>query len=85
MVYKVVVNWYNDFSEKEEANGLFLMANTYSDVVEKLVKYYGEENLNELKIAPWSPEDFVKFELDNPDEDWLFNKVDKDIGKNIIW
>ena len=85
MVYKVVINWYNDFSEKEEPNGLFLVADSYSDVVDKVIKHYGEENLNELEIAPWSPDDFVQFSLDNPDEDWLFHKVDTDIGKNVIW
>jgi len=85
MVYKVVVNWYNDFNEKNEMNGLFLVADSYNDVVNKVIKYYGEEFLTELKIAPWSPDDFVRFELDNPDEDWLFHKVDSDIGKNVIW
>ena len=85
MVYKVVVNWYNDFSEKNEMNGLFLVADSYNDVVNKVIKYYGEEFLTELKITPWSPDDFIRFELDNPDEDWLFHKVDSDIGKNIIW
>jgi len=85
MVYKVGINWYNDFSEKEEMNGLFLMADSYADAVEKIVKYYGEEDLIEFKIAPWSPDDFIRFDIDNPDEAWLFDKVDKDIGKNIIW
>ena len=85
MVYKVVVGWYNDFNEKNEMNGLFLVADSYNDVVNKVIKYYGEEFLTELKIAPWSPDDFIRFELDNPDEDWLFHKVDSDIGKNVIW
>ena len=85
MVYKVVVNWYNDFSEKEETNSLFLVADSYSDAIEKMVNYYGEEDLLEIKISPWSPDDFIRFDLGNPDEDWLFNKVDNDIGKNIIW
>lgn len=85
MVFKVRVEWYNDFSEREETNGLFLVADSYSDAVEKIVKYYGEEDLCGVTIAPWSPDDFVRFDLDNPDEGWLFNKVDKDIGKNVIW
>lgn len=85
MVYKVVVDYYDDFDKKEEKKGLFLMADSYSDVVDKVVKYYGEEDLSEFKIAPWSPDDFIQFNLDNPDEDWLFNKVDSDIGKNVIW
>lgn len=85
MVYKVIVNWYNDLSEKEETNGLFLIADSYSDAVDKIVKYYGEEDLNEFKIALWLPDDFIRFDLDNPDEDWLFNKVNSDIGKNVIW
>lgn len=85
MVYKVVINWYNDFSEKEETNGLFLVADSYSDAVEKIVKYYGEEDLSEFKITPWSSDDFVRFDLDNTDEDWLFHKIDIDIGKNVIW
>ena len=85
MIFKVVVDWYNDFDTKEETVGLFLMADTYNDVINKVTAYFGEENLNELKIAPWSPDDFVKFELDNVDENWLFHKVDKDIGDNIIW
>jgi len=85
MIFKVRAEWYNDFSKKEETNGLFLAADSYSDAVEKIVKYYGEEDLCGFTITPWSPDDFVKFELDNPDEDWLFHKVDSDIGKNVIW
>ena len=85
MVYKVVMNWYDDFDKKEKKEGLFLVADSYADAIEKMVNYYGEEDLLDIKINPWSPDDFVKFDLDNPDEDWLFNKVDSDIGKNIIW
>lgn len=85
MVFKVVVDFYDDFDKKEKKRGLFLVADSYSDVIEKLVNYYGEEDLLEIKIIPWSPDDFVKFDLDNPDEDWLFNKVDKDIGEKVIW
>ena len=85
MVFKVVVDFYDDFDKKEKKRGLFLMAESYSDVVDKVEKYYGEENLSEIKIAPWSPDDFMQFEFNNPDEDWLFHKVDSDIGKNVIW
>ena len=85
MVYKVVVDFYDDFDKKEKKRGLFLMAESYSDTIEKLVNYYGEEGLLEIKISPWAPDDFVKFDLDNPDEDWLFHKIDTDIGKNVIW
>ena len=85
MVFKVVVDFYDEFDKKEKKRGLFLVADSYSNVIEKLVNYYGEEDLLEIKITPWSPDDFVKFDLDNPDEDWLFNKIDKDIGEKVIW
>lgn len=85
MVFKVVANWYNDVYEKEETSGLFLVADSYGDAVDKIVKFYGEEDLSEFKITSWSLDNFIRFNLDNPDEDWLFNKVDKDIGKNVIW
>ena len=85
MVFKVVVDYYDDFDKKEEKKGLFLVADTYGDAVKKIVKYYGEENISEFKIVSWAPDDFIEFGLDNPDEDWLFNKVDKDIGEKIIW
>jgi len=85
MVYKVVVNYYDDFDKKEEKKGLFLIAESYTNVINKLTDYFGEEDLLEIKVTPWSPDDFVQFDLDNPDEDWLFNKVDSDIRKNIIW
>ena len=85
MVYKVIVDYYDDFDKKEEKKGLFLVADSYGDVIEKMVKYYGEEDLLEIKITPWAPDDFIQFDLDNVDQDWLFNKVDSDIGKTIIW
>ena len=85
MVFKVVVDYYDDFDKKEEKKGLFLVADSYSDVIEKTVKYYGEEDLLEIKITPWAPDDFIQFDLDNPDMDWLFNKVDKDVSKTVFW
>ena len=85
MVYKVVVDYYDDFDKKKEKKGLFLVADSYGNALEKMVKYYGEEDLLEIKITPWAPDDFIQFDLDNVDEDWLFHKVDSDIGKNVIW
>jgi hypothetical protein len=53
--------------------------------MDKIVKYFGEEDLLEIKITPWAPDDFIQFDLDNPDMDWLFNKVDKDVSKTVFW
>lgn len=85
MVYKVTVDWYDDFDKKEKVIGMFLIADSYSDATNKIVKYFGEDDISEFKITPWSPDDFMTFDLSNPDMDWLFHKVDKDVGETIIW
>lgn len=85
MVFKIVVDYHDDINKKERKGGLFLIAESYTNAIEKLVEYFGEDSLLEVKITLWSPDDFVEFDLDNPDEGWLFNKVDNDIGKNVLW
>ncbi len=85
MVYKAVVDWFNDMDGKEEKKGIFIVADTYGEVVEKLVEFFGEKDLLTLSLAVWAPYDGIEFDLDNPDQDWLFHKVDSDIGKTVIW
>lgn len=85
MVYKVKLNWYNDLSQKEEPKGIFMVADSYKESIDKLVKMFGEEDITNVSLEPWAPDDMIIFDLDNVDYDWLFNKVDSDIGKTIIW
>lgn len=85
MVFKAIVDWYNDFSQKEEKKGIFVVADSYKESMEKLVHMFGEEDMVSISIEPWAPDDMIIFDLDNVDHDWLFNKVDSDIGKTIIW
>ena len=85
MVFKVNVNWYDNSDEKEKKDGLFLMAESYVNAIEKLVNYYGEEDMWGIQIELWAPEDFIILDRGNPAEDSLFDTIDKDIGKNIIW
>lgn len=85
MVFKVVVDWYNDVSQKEEKIGMFLIADCYKDAIEKLTHQFGEEDMTGCSLVQWAPEDGIIFELDNPDSEWLFNKVDKDIGSKVFW
>ena len=85
MVYKTIINWWNSVDGKEEMKGIFLVADSYFNALEKLIGLFGEEDIMSLSLSPWSPDEGIIFDLDNPDHDWLFNKVDSDIGKTVFW
>ena len=85
MTFKAIVDWYNDLSQKEEKKGIFVVADSYKESIEKLVNMFGEEDMMSVSIESWAPDDMIIFDLDNVDHDWLFNKIDSDIGKTILW
>ena len=82
MVYIMNVEWYDDINgSTEEING-FVTGNSYNEVLTKVVNYYGEQELESVRLELFGPKDMLEF---FEDKTGLFKKVKNAIAEDIIW
>lgn len=82
MMFTATVNYYNDDTMGVDSEHLFVCADTFKDVTEKISEFYGEEQIDSLEIAPFSPYDMLIFrEKDSS----LFYEVKDVLGEEVVW
>ena len=84
MMYIVKVKVYNEFDMKSIKYNLFVPGDSYVDVINKLIKYYGEDELEEVTMELWAPDSFLEFE-DSIHDNQVFNAVRQTLEDRIIW
>ena len=82
MFYKAKLTYYNEVDYTEHKASLLICADKFKDVVSKLSDYYGEEQLDEICISPFSPDDMLIFEEKETD---LYDEVIMRLGAEVIW
>lgn len=82
MMYVAKVIVYEPDYNEIRTEQLFISGDNYSDVTEKLVNYYGENETENISISIFSPDDFVQFDEEDSD---LFNMVKSKLEKKVIW
>lgn len=83
MVFKAQVVWYDEDDRQNELAGVFLLADSYSEALGKLARYYGENEINKVTIEPFSPDDFLEFDMNDQDDKETYREIEKkaeDIG-----
>ena len=86
MIYVTEVVWADEFNDyKENTTYSFLCADSYINAIEKLVDYYGNEEMVEVSLAPFSPDNLLEFDKDVLEEYELFTEVKNVLGKKIMW
>ena len=82
MIFTATVNYYNDDTMNVEPEYLFVCADTLKDVTEKISEFYGEDQIDSLEIAPFSPDDMLIFREEEED---LFYEVKDTLGEKVVW
>lgn len=86
MIYIAHANWTSeDINYETERKALFLCADSYSDAIEKLTEFYGENEMTYVSLEPFLPDDFLEFDKDTLEELELFTEIKRTIGEKVIW
>lgn len=81
MIYAGSVKFYDVDSLKLESEFSFIYGDTYSDALETLVDYYGEEEIYSVKIEACSPDNFLFF--GNHEEE--FQEMMDFLEEKVLW
>lgn len=69
--YKFIVNHYDEFEEKDVIEAGYIIAEDEIQVIERLQKYYGKDNINSLYLEADFDIDVIVIEkLDTFDVNW---------------
>ena len=85
MMYTVKVKWYNEFSKSKdnmETNFCFVPADSMQEVIDIMENHYGKDDIEEITIGVFSPDNFLEFEADVAD---MFYDVKGTLGAKVIW
>jgi len=86
MIYVAEVVWADEFNNyKENTTYSFLWADSYIDAMERLVAYYGDEEMVKVSLTPFSPDNLLEFDKDVLKELELFTEVKNVLGEKIAW
>lgn len=84
MVYIATIDWYYNEDECPRL-GMFLIADSYVDATEKLVRLYGENEILNYSLECFAPDDGLEFNLSNENQARLFGEVRKALEPDIIF
>ena len=85
MMYTAKVKFYSEFSDLEdkiETKFCFVPADSLKEVIEIMEQYYGKNNVEEITIGVFSPDNFLEFDVDLVD---MFYDVKSTLGSRVIW
>ena len=83
MIFTADVSFFNEVEEEVDVNHLFVCAENLVEATEQITGWYGEECIDSINIAVFSPYDMLIFKS-NEDEMSYFNIKDS-LGEKVIW
>lgn len=83
MFFTADVSFFNESKEEVDANHLFVCAENLVEATERITGWYGEECIDSINIAVFSPYDMLIFESDR--DEMLYFNVKDSLGEKVIW
>lgn len=83
MLFAADVRFYNDFNGKEDLQHLFVCAEKFTDAIEKISGWYGEEAIESIDITAFSPYDMLVYETD--EDETLYYETKDSLGEKVLW
>ena len=91
MMYVAKVDFVDEFDDDgrrtRHTSALFIPGESYIDVMTRLAKFYGDNNIESVKLEMFSPDDFLEFGYSTStlEEMELFTEVERVIGDKVVW
>ena len=82
MIYVATVKYYEEWDDVMKTAYMFVAAESTVKAVQQISDYYGENCLEDITLAPFSPDDFI-FVGEEYDE--LFHDFALHAGDNVVW
>ena len=82
MVYKGKVTWFFEDENKELNENIFIVADDYKGAVDRILEFYGENEVLGFTVSMFSPHDIIIFK---EDQEEIFNKAAAAVEENIFW
>ena len=85
MMYTAKVKFYSEFSDLEdkiETKFCFVPADSLKEVIEIMEQYYGKNDIEEITMSVFSPDNFLEFDSDVAD---MFYDVKATLGAKVFW
>lgn len=85
MMFIAHIKFYSEYSTKEnqiESRNCFVPGNDMCDVIHMMEDYYGKNDIEEITIKAFSPDNFLEFTEEDRD---LFSSVQYVLGKEVVW
>lgn len=84
MFFTADVSFFNEVKEEKlDVNHLFVCAENLVEATEQITGWYGEEFIESIDIAIFSPYDMLVFESDG--DEMLYFNVKDSLGEKVIW
>lgn len=83
MIYVATVTHYEEWDSKSKVCYMLIAADSIVKAVQQVSDYYGEEYVEDITIAPFSPDNFVMLDDDAYGE--LFHDFTLHAGDNVVW
>lgn len=91
MMYVAKVDFVDDFDDNgrrtRHTSALFITGKSYTHVMAQLAKFYGDDNIESVKLELFSPDNFLEFGYSTSklEEMELFTEVERVIGDKVFW
>ena len=83
MLFAADVRFYNDCNDKEDLQHLFVCAEKFTDAIEQISGWYGEEAIESIDITAFSPYDMLVYETD--EDETLYYETKDNLGEKVLW
>ena len=82
---KYWAEYLNDGSGDYKNVSCFIVADSFSEVVNIIMDYYGKDYVEKLSIETFGPDQMLEFDDNNIDESYLFNEIYNQLAPKQIW
>lgn len=83
MLFAADVKFYCEYKEREDLQHLFVCAEKFTDAIEQISRWYGEEAIESIGITVFSPDNMLVYETD--EDEALYYETKDSLGEKVIW
>ena len=83
MLFAADVRFNCEYKEKDDLQHLFVCAEKFTDAIEQISGWYGEEAIESINITVFSPLDMLVYETD--EDETLYHETKVSLGEKVVW